>query len=293
MLPPLNALRTFEAAARHLSFTRAAAELSVTQAAVSHQVKTLEAFLGFPLFRRAPRQLLLTDRGQLYGHALRDVFARLHEATARVRDTPGRELLTISVIPSFAARWLVPRLRQFQAKAPHIDVRVEPSREPANFASDGVDVGIRFGLGRYPGLRSWLLMRDEMFPVCAPAVAKRLRRPADLQRHVLLHDDANEGWREWLQAAKVKDVDWERGPIFTDASHLLDAAAQGQGVALGRRVLATAELAAGRLVRPFRQAMPLDRAYYLVCPERLVDDPRVSRFREWILTTAAREASSR
>src|SRR6185503_496468 len=156
-LPPLNALRVFEAAARHLSFTRAAVELSVTQAAVSHQVKALETHLGFPLFRREPRRLLLTDQGQLYGQALRDVFGRLHEATARVLAPAGRQLLTISVIPSFAARWLVPRLGRLQALAPEIDVRVAPSREPADFGADGVDVGIRFGFGRYPGLRAWLL----------------------------------------------------------------------------------------------------------------------------------------
>jgi LysR family glycine cleavage system transcriptional activator len=280
MLPPLNALRTFEAAARHLSFTRAAAELAVTQAAVSHQVKTLEAFLGFPLFRREPRRLLLTDQGQLYGHALRDIFARLHEATARVQTPAGRERLTISVIPSFAARWLVPRLGDFQARAPEVDVRVAPSREPANFGADGVDVGIRFGYGKYPGLRTWPLMRDESFPVCSPAL--RLRRLDDLKRHTLLHDDSHDGWARWLRQAKARGVDAERGPIFTDASIVLDAAVRGQGVALGRRVLAEADLAAGRLVRPFPGAIAVDRAYYLVCPERLADVPKVARFRAWI-----------
>jgi LysR family glycine cleavage system transcriptional activator len=287
VLPPLNALRTFEAAARHLSFTRAAEELAVTQAAVSHQVKALEGFLGFALFRREPRQLLLTDRGQRYGLALREIFARLHEATARVRAPGGRQQLTISVIPSFAARWLVPRLGALQALAPEIDVRVAPSREPATFGADGVDVGIRFGHGRYPGLRTWMLMRDEMFPVCSPTVAARLERPADLRRHTLLHDDSYDDWARWLRAAKVRGVDAARGPIFTDASIVLDAASAGQGVALGRGVLAAADLAAGRLVRPFRRAIAVDRAYYLVCPERLADEPKVARFREWILGESA------
>jgi LysR family glycine cleavage system transcriptional activator len=287
-LPPLNALRTFEAAARHLSFTRAAAELSVTQAAVSHQVKALESHLGFPLFRREPRRLLLTDQGQLYGQALRDVFARLHEATARVREPGVRQILTISVIPSFAARWLVPRLGELQAALSDIDVRVAPDREAADFAADGVDVGIRFGFGRYPGLRTWPLFTDEAFPVCSPAVARQLRRPEGLRRHTLLHDDSHEGWTRWLRAAKVRGVDPERGPIFTDAALLLDACSAGQGIALGRKVLAAADLAAGRLVRPFWRAIPVDRAYFLVCPERLADVPKVARFRAWILAEAGR-----
>ncbi len=286
-LPPLNALRAFEAAARHVSFTRAATELHVTQAAISHQIKTLESHLQVKLFRRLPRQLVLTEAGQAYARALSDVFARLREATTRLHDAP--RILTVSVVPSFAARWLVPRLGRFRKLHPEIDVRVSPENAPADFAHDDVDMGIRFGGGRYPGLRTDRLLDDEMFPVCSPRLrrGKRLRSPRDLRHHILLHDETHDDWHAWLAAAGVPDIDVARGPIFTDASMLIEAALAGQGVAMARRVLAEQELARGRLLRPFKLSLPSQRAYYVVAPKATAEQPRVRAFREWLLKEAS------
>jgi LysR family glycine cleavage system transcriptional activator len=290
-LPPLNALRAFEAAARHLSFTRAAAELFVTQAAVSHQMKALESHVGVKLFRRLPRRLLLTDEGQAYAREVSDAFTRLAAATARLREPDARaaRLLTVSVVPSFAARWLVPRLGRFRRRHPEIDVRVSPQSEAADFARDDVDVGIRYGGGRYPGLRSDRLLDDELFPVCSPRLAAKLRTPRDLRHQVLLHDETHEDWRTWLTSAGVAgEVDASRGPIFTDASMLLEAATGGQGVALGRRVLAGDALARGRIVRAFPRvpALPSNRAYFVVAPRATAEQARIRAFREWLLEEA-------
>jgi LysR family glycine cleavage system transcriptional activator len=290
-LPPLNAARAFEAAARHLSFTRAAAELFVTQAAISHQVKALEEHLGLKLFRRLPRRVLLTDEGQRYARALTDAFTRLADATARLHAPVQRRILTVSVLPSFAARWLVPRLGRFRAQHPNIDVRLAPQTEPADFAHDDVDIGIRFGLGRYPGLRTDRLLGDETFPVCSPRLCRgrrALRSAADLRHHVLLHDERHDEWRAWLLAAGVTDVDATRGPIFTDASMLVQAAVEGQGVALARRVLAEEELARGNLVRPFALSLPSARAYFVVAPRATAEQPKNRVFRDWLLEEAAR-----
>jgi LysR family glycine cleavage system transcriptional activator len=292
-LPPLNPARAFEAAARHLSFTRAARELCITQAAVSHQVKALEEHLGMKLFRRLPRRILLTDEGQRYARTLTEVFGRLAEATARLGAPDQRRVLTVSVIPSFAARWLVPRLGRFRALHPEIDVRVAPQSEPADSARGDVDVGIRFGLGRYPGLRTDHLLGDEMFPVCSPRLRRgrhALRRPADLRHHVLLHDERHDDWRAWLVAAGVTGVDPARGPIFIDASMLVQAAVEGQGVAMARRVLAEDDVARGRLVRPFGPSLPSNRAYYVVAPLATAEQPRIRAFRDWLLAEAGRGA---
>ncbi len=291
-LPPLKALRTFEAAARHLSFTRAAEELHVTQAAVSHQIKALEEHLGVKLFRRLNRSLVLTEPAQHYLPSVRRAFDVLLEATDRLLASRERATLTVSVLPSFAARWLVPRLGRLLREHDDIDIRVAPSDALVDFERDGVDVGIRYGLGRYPGLRADRLLTENIFPVCSPSLLRGpqpLREPTDLRRHVLLHtDDAD--WRTWLLAAAVEDVDPTRGPFFTDSSMLLQAAAAGHGVALARGVLAQDELAAGRLVRPFTLSLPTEYAYYVVSPASRADEPAIVTFREWLLEEA-REAS--
>jgi LysR family glycine cleavage system transcriptional activator len=287
-LPPLNALRAFEAAARHLSFTRGAAELFVTQAAVSHQVKALEEHLQVKLFRRLDRALALTEEGEAYFRAVCEVFDRLDEATARIVAKSDRQVLTISLLPSFAARWLVPRLGRFREMHPHIDVRLDPEVSLVDFTGE-VDVAIRYGRGQYPGLRSDRLLEEEVFPVCSPSLLERpppLSTPDDLRHHVLLHDESYGDWQTWLLAAGVRGVDATRGPMFTDSSMLLEAAVGGQGVALGRSVLAERELAAGRLVRPFPMSKPADYAYYVVCPEAAAERPKVRVFREWILDEA-------
>jgi len=286
-LPPLNALRAFEAAARHLSFTRAAEELHVTQAAVSHQIRALERNLGVSLFYRGARGLRLTTEAQDYVPAVRRAFELLREATDRMRRDEARGTLTISLLPSFATRWLVPRLGLFTAAHPEIDVRVAPSTHLVEWAKEQVDVAIRYGAGRYPGLRSDRLMTENIFPVCSPRLLTEgkhpLQAPADLRHHTLLHDEGHGDWRNWLMAAGVGGVDWDRGPIFVDSSMLIQAAVEGQGVALARGVLARDELRAGRLVRPFDLSLPSEYAYYVVCPEAAADRPRVAAFREWLL----------
>jgi LysR family glycine cleavage system transcriptional activator len=285
-LPPLNAVRAFEAAARHLSFTKAAEELHVTQAAISHQVKTLEAYLGLKLFRRLNRALVLTEEGQAYLPPVRRVFDQLYEATRRLTEHETRGKLTVSVLPSFAARWLVSRLGRFVEAYPEIDVRVAPSATLADFGREDVDVAIRYGRGRYPGLRVDRLMTENIFPVCSPALLQGthpLKQPKDLKDHILLHDDDHGDWRTWLLAAGVESVDATRGPVFTDSSMLIQAAVAAQGVALARGALAADDLAAGRLVRPFKLSLPVEFAYYIVCPETTADRPKVAAFRQWLL----------
>jgi LysR family glycine cleavage system transcriptional activator len=290
-LPPLAALRAFEAAARHLSFTRAADELHVTQTAISHQIRGLEERLGVRLFRRLPRGLVLTDEAQRYLPAVRDAFARLETATAELLAGRAGGALTASVLPSFAAKWLVPRLGRFRAANPEIDLRISTSQHLVDFAREDVDVGIRMGRGEYPGLRVDRLFGETLVPVCSPALlggAHPLRQPEDLRHHVLLHDDDATGWRLWLELAGVDGLDAGRGLTFTDSAMVVQAAAEGQGVALARTALAAWDLAAGRLVRPFDVSMPHDLAYYLVCPEASAERPRIVAVREWLLAEAAR-----
>lgn len=289
-LPPLNAVRAFEAAARHLSFTKAAKELHVTQSAISHQVKLLEEYLGLKLFRRLNRALVLTDEGQLYLPPVIRVFDQLHEATKRLTDNEARGRLTISVLPSFAARWLVPRLGQFIKNYPELDVRLAPSLELVDFTRDDVDLGIRYGRGRYPGLRVDRLMTEDVFPVCSPELLNGdhpLKQPKDLKHHILMHDDEHGEWRTWLLSAGVDNVDPTRGPTFTDSSMLIQAAVAGQGVALARGALAADDLASGALIRPFTLSLPVEYAYYIVCPEDTADRPKIAAFREWLLQEAS------
>ena len=285
-LPPLNALRAFEAAARHLSFTKAADELNVTQAAISHQVKALEERLGLCLFRRLNRALLLTDAGQGFLPPLREAFDRMAEATERLHSHDARRALTITTLPSIAAKWLVPRLGRFRESHPDIDVRIDASLHLTDFARENVDVALRYGRGRWDGMRSDRLMTEDFFPVCSPALLlgeHGLHEPRDILRHTLLHDDSRTDWTMWFLAAGIADGDPTRGPSFTDSSLVLQAAVDGQGVALGRSALAAADLEAGRLVRPFDISLAAEFAYYLVCPQSTVEYPKIVSFRDWLL----------
>lgn len=287
-LPSLNALLAFEAAARHRSFTRAGRELHVTQSAVSHQVRALEEELGVPLFERRPRALRLTPAGDRVLAASRDAFDRLSRGLRRL---PGRSRrpLTVSVLPSFAAAWLLPRLPRFRVEHPAIELNLHATQELADLHGGEADVAIRYGRGRHAGLRSDRLLAEEAFPVCAPALARRLRSPADLRGQVLLHDEvrgAHGGWPEWLAAAGARGVDARRGPRFGDARLLLQAAAAGEGVALARSLLAEPELTAGRLVRPFPLGIPSRYHYALVMPAAAARRPEVRAFREFLLREA-------
>ncbi|MEE8535661.1 MAG: transcriptional regulator GcvA [Kiloniellales bacterium] len=297
-LPSLNALRAFEVAARHLSFTRAAEELHVTQAAVSHQIKGLEEQLGLPLFRRLNRRLLLTDAGQAYLPALSEAFDRIAEATDRLSAGRGGGALKVSALPSTAAKWLLPRLSRFRDRHPEIDVLVSASHALVDFRRDDVDLAIRYGRGVYPGLECLPLMPDEIFPVCSPGLladGPPLKGPEDLFRHTLLHDQTTEGevqnWRNWFDMVGVRSVDPGRGPGFSDSNLVLEAAAAGQGVALGRRSLALADLASGRLVIPFGPIVPSQNKYYIVYPPAKAALPSLAAFRDWLLEEAARDAA--
>jgi len=289
-LPPLSALRAFEAAARHLSFTRAAGELHVTQTAISHQIRALEEYLGVRLFRRLPRGLLLTEEGQIYLPAIRDAFDRIAAATGELVAARAGGALTASVLPSFASKWLVPRLGRLRDAHPEVDLRISTSLHLVDFAREDVDIGIRMGRGHYHGLRVDRLFGEVLTPVCSPALLEGshpLRQPADLRHHVLLHEDDHTGWQLWLELAGVEGVDATRGPILTDASMVVQAAAEGHGIALGRASLAAWDIAAGRLVRPFDVSMPHDLAYYLVCPKATAERPRIAAVRAWLLAEAA------
>jgi LysR family glycine cleavage system transcriptional activator len=293
-LPPLNAVRAFEAAARHLSFTKAAEELNVTQAAVSHQVKALEERLQVPLFRRLNRGLVLTGAGASYLRELEDILDRLEQATQRLRASEATGVLTVSTSTSFAAKWLVPRLQRFRERRPDIDVRIDADDALTDFRRDDVDLAIRYGRGTYPGLSSVLLLQDIVFPVCSPKLLEGphpLREPSDLKHHTLLHDkDVVEDWLTWLRTAGVTGVDPARGPTFSHSAMLIEAAIAGQGVALGRRSMVARDLREGRLVQPFPLSLEAQFCYWIVCPESNAEKPKIAEFRTWLLEEAASES---
>jgi LysR family transcriptional regulator, glycine cleavage system transcriptional activator len=287
-LPPLNALRAFEAAARHLSFTRAASELNVTQAAISHQVKALEHHLGVPLFRRLNRALLLTEQGQTLFPAVRDALDNLAEAAARLRARETGGTLTVSTLPSFAVKWLVPRMSHFQDRHPDIDLRISAKEYLVDFARDGIDVAIRFGRGKWPGVRVEWMADEALTPVCSPALLSELRSPGDLAHTTLLHEDmlplpSFPTWETWLAAAGVDGVDASRGPRFSHTHLMLQAAMDCRGVALGQMLIVGDDLAAGRLMAPFSFRLPTGCGYYIVCLPAAADRPKVKAFREWVM----------
>ncbi|SRR5258706_1371634 len=287
-LPPLGALRAFEAAARHVSFSRAAEELNVTPAAISHQVKQLEAWLGVPLFRRLTRALRLTDEGQALLPALGQAFDRLALAVEKVSAGGAAGTLTVSALTTFVLNWLVPRLPRFQAAHPELDVRLSTSRALVDFARDDVDVAVRYGTGRWPDVRADKLFDDILTPLCGAAFKDRLRAPADLIGMPLLQsDDTNPEWALWLEAAGVAHPNPGRGPSFDSTRIAVDAAIDGLGVAIGGTRLFADVLAQGRLFQPFALAVPSGRAYWLVSPAVTAERPKVRAFRDWVLAEVA------
>jgi LysR family transcriptional regulator, glycine cleavage system transcriptional activator len=295
-LPPLKSLPDFEAAARHLSFTKAAEELHVTHGAVSRQVKGLEEHLGVRLFRRLNRALLLTDEGQAYLPVVRDMLERLAEATGRLKQRDRAGELTVSTTASFAAKWLVPRLARFRSGHPEIDVRLQANDNIVDFARDDVDIAIRYGRGRYSGLSVERMMTEDYAPVCGPALLKGphpLRRPTDLRHHALLHEEGAEiDWRMWLMAAGVTGVDLSRGVKYSHSSLMIQAVIANEGVALGKSALIAEDLAAGRLIKPFDIKLKAEWAYYIVVPPGALARPKIAAFRNWLLAEAARERSA-
>jgi len=294
-LPPLNALRAFEAAARHLNFSRAAEELAVTPGAVSQQIQNLEDYVGAALFKRTPRGLLLTDAAQTALPPLRDAFDRLAEAASLLTAAVDGRRLTLTAPPSFAAKWLVPRLGKFEILHPQVDVWLQAGMEVVDFAAGEIDLAIRYGAGRYPGLEIEKLLSETVIPVCAPSLLADhpLNSPADLANLVLLHDgspDADEScpdWSMWLAARGLRNIDGTRGPRFNQSSLVIEAAASGRGVALAKSTLAQADLDSGRLVAPLRDQTAVDFAYYVVHPKAKGRLPQVKAFTSWLRAEAA------
>ncbi len=291
-LPPLNALRAFEAAGRHLSFTRAAEELSVTQAAISHQVRKLEERLGTRLFERHGRGLELTDTGGMYLPFLRQAFDMVADGTNLIiaQDTQGP--LSVTMLPTFAVRWFIPRLREFHRLHPDVEVRMVTTDRMVDFFREDIDCGIRYGTGSWPGLEAVKLFEDRYVAVCSPDLltgGHPLKTPADLHRHTLLHEQDDGDWRYWLAALHVETVDSTGGLTFDSSDLALEAAAAGLGVALGSRIVVQADVDVGRLVMPFGDLTDEDLSYWLVYPRGSARKPNLSAFRDW-LVEAARQA---
>jgi len=293
-LPPFPSIRSFEAAARHLSFRRAADELNVTQSAISHQVKSLEEFLGVRLFLRGTRKIALTNEGTDYLAKLSGVLDQLAAATDRVRDRDASGPLFVRSTPAFAARWLVPRLTAFHEAHPRIELHISTSLEPADFAGDQVDVDIRFGQDRSPELRVDPFLSSTRFPVASPSLFNGrppLRSPDDLRGYTLLHDEVGDVWRQWLEHAGITGFDSSPGPRFEHCNLTLCAAAEAQGIALAYGVLVEADLAAGLLVRVFDVSLPPAVIYSVVAPRAWSNRPKIAAFRGWLLGAARMNVS--
>jgi LysR family transcriptional regulator, glycine cleavage system transcriptional activator len=297
-LPGLNSLKTFEAAARQLSFTKAAMELRVTPAAVSHQIREFEDQLGTLLFARTSRTMRLTHAGEILHAAVADALDGIARAVSRLEKSDGKPRLNVTTSPSIAAKWLVPRLDRFLSLVPDADVRVEVSQLPLDFARDGIDIAIRFGNGAYSGMKVDRLFDETIFPVCSPKLLqgkKPLKAPRDLLQHNLIHVDWDAqgatwpNWRMWMLAAGIRDFDDRRGLHFSQTSLALQAAIDGHGVALSESTLVADDLAAGRLVQPFKVTIkgPPRFAYYVISAIETADEPMVKTFREWVLREAA------
>jgi len=315
-LPPLNALRAFEAAARHLSFRKAAQELHVTPAAISHQLKALEDYLGVKLFRRANRRVELTPAARAAAAHLHEGFASIFEAVERLREGEAANVLTVSAAPSFAAKWLMPRLHRFVSTHPEIDVRLSARMRSSSsigrgqavrggindVSLDDADLAIRFGNGDFGGLRTDRLLDITVAPMVSPQIVNEERpldTPQDLRHHTLLHDDTayfasgRLNWDCWLDAAGASGIDTSHGVHFSHANLAIDAAVDGLGVIVSVPALAQAELAAGRLILPFARQVPSDYAYYIVCDPVQASRPVIVAFRNWLLDEAGQPQGKR
>jgi LysR family transcriptional regulator, glycine cleavage system transcriptional activator len=293
-LPPLNALKAFEAAARAESFTRAADELNVTQAAVSHQVKALEGTLGIRLFNRERQRLALTEAGREYLIVVRDALDRIAVGTARLVQRQSAGVLTISASPDFAAKWLVHRIGRFAESHPDIDLRVLATAHHVDFAREDVDLAIRHGDGKWPGLDVVRLCSERLFPVCSPKLLSgrnRIAGAADLLKFPLLRLEDWTTWARWFEAAGLADaVSLAHGPVLNRASMLIDAAAEGQGIALARTALAARDIIGGRLVQPIEVSLRVANTYWIVCPKATSGLPKIATCRKWLLTEATEDA---
>jgi len=297
----LNALRAFEASARHQSFSAAAAELNVTPAAVGQLVRTLEDWLGTPLFLRnasGRARLVATEAAERALPEIRAGFDRLAVGLERLKEGSANGVLTVTVSPAFAAKWLLPRIERFQLAWPDTDVRLDTSLKPVDFIAQRVDIGVRYGTGNWPGLAAEKLMDEEVYPVCSPALldkGHRLKTAGDLARETLIHDLSMDGhagfptWEAWLRKAGARNSSTSRGLKVNSSAAVLQAAIEGHGIALARSVMAHDDVAAGRLVRLFPEFnFQSSLAYYVVYRAECAGLPKVSAFRDWLLREARR-----
>ncbi|MEM5312564.1 transcriptional regulator GcvA [Paraburkholderia sp. JHI869] len=297
----INALRAFEASARHQSFSAAAAELHVTPAAVGQLVRTLEEWLGIPLFHRTTSgraRLVPTEAAERALPDIRAGFERLTLGVERLREGAATGMLTVAVSPAFAAKWLLPRIHRFQDACPDTDVRLDTSLKPVDFVAQRIDIGVRYGAGSWPDLTADKLMEEEAYPVCSPELLARpgrLQTPADLRRETLIHDLSMEGhpgfptWSAWMRKVGLEDITANiRGMSINNSAAVLQAAAEGRGVALARGVMAKDDLAAGRLIRLFPDiSFTSDLAYYIVYRPEMASVARLATFREWLFKEAS------
>lgn len=292
--PPIATLRALEAAARHLNFTKAADELCVTQSAVSHQIRHLEDLWDLKLFDRPPRGLVLTRNGQALAPVVRNFFDRLSETLETLKSEVKRDPLRIDTLQSFAVKWLVPRINDFHNEFPDIDLWISTHDELVNFATDNVDLAIRLGLGNYPDLHSTLLLKEYVFPVCSPTFLEKVGMPSShLDLHKLplllrLGDPAHPNWEDWFAKVGQEEVVVVEGPRFPDTNMALQAAKDGQGIALARSAHVCEDLKAGKLVKLFDYDYPSNVSYYLVCPSGKEDTPKIASVREWLLAEASK-----
>ena len=289
-LPPLNALKAFEAAARELSFKDAAVELNLTPAAVGYQVRRLEQELGAKLFHRLNRALVLTDAGKAYLPVVQEAFDGLAKGTAALTARESDRLVMVRTTWSLSSKWLVARLENFHKRHPHLMVRVDSTDELADFARDDVDVALQYCKPVERRLHSVLLFAEQVSPVCSPALmegGRPLRVASDLRHHTLLHDAMTDvTWSDWLRAADAADVDASAGPVVSHSALTVDAALAGEGIALGRSPLVADDLATGRLVRPFETALVSSWGYYVICLPDRAAEPKIRAFRDWVLHEA-------
>jgi len=291
-LPALNNLKAFEAAARHESFTRAAEELCVTQGAVSQQVKALETGLGIKLFNRERQRLIITEAGRDYLTIVRDALDRIAVGTERLLQRQNAGVLTVSTSPDFAAKWLVHRLGHFAEAHSEIDLRVSATLHHVDFAREEVDMAVRHGDGNWPGLDPVQLSAEYLFAICSPKLLsgrRKLDKPADILKFPLIHLDNRTDWTKWLRAVGVDEGDVTHGPVLNRASMVIDAAINGQGVALARTTLAAWDLIIGRLVRPFPDSLPLSKTYWIISPKATSNLPKIVTFRNWLLAEASQD----
>ena len=286
-LPPLNSLKCFESAGRLLSFTRAAKELNVTQAAISHQIKVIEEYLGVALFIRHPRKLGLSEQGKAMLPDIIESFDRISMAIGSVSSEQHSNVISVRLAPSFAAKWLSPRLKYFWLQYPEIDLCLYHAHPPVDFEREEIDIAVTYGKGDWAGVVAEPLLSLEFFPVCSPAFMendKPLTDIGNLRYYSLLHDASYECWNDWLKLARLTDINANKGTIIDDTNVLIQAAIDGQGIALGSNAFVEDHLENGKLIKPFDIKLKNEFAYYIVCPQSHLQNPAVKAFKSWLLS---------